>query len=90
MGPKQAPEAPAEQSARRRPGRPPKPPGTKAVGVTVMLWPSELDQLERLRTAVNEGLPAEVLRSDLARLAFALVLEMTPVQVRKALAERRK
>ncbi len=66
---------PAAAAASSRPvGRPKKAPGAKAKGVTVTLWPDELAALEELRAKVNEGLPAEVRRSDLARLAFSLLL----------------
>lgn len=54
------------------------------------LWPDELAALEKLRAKVNEGLPAEVRRSDLARLAFSLLLEKSPQQVREALSTLRK
>jgi hypothetical protein len=74
----------------KRTGRPPKAPGSKAVGLTVTLWPHELEALEALRSKVNEGLPADVSRSDVARLAFRLLLEMSPAEVRAALAKRSK
>ncbi len=76
-------------SSTARIGRPRKAAGAKARGVTVTLWPDEFEALEALRAAVSEGLPVNVPRSDLARLAFSLLLEMSPDQVRKVLAERR-
>jgi len=70
-------------------GRPPKLPETKAKGVTVTLWPHEYDSLERLLTRVNQGLPAAVSRSDLARLAFALLFRLDPLDIRQELAKSR-
>lgn len=82
----QAPASPLKKAV----GRPKKAPGTKAKGVTVTLWPHELEALEQLRAKINDGLPAEVSRSDLARLAFSLLLEMQPAGAREALARLRK
>ncbi len=77
-------------SPKKSTGRPKKAAGTKAKGVTVTLWPHELEAFEHLRAQVNDGLPAEVSRSDLARLAFSLLIEMKPTGVREALARLRK
>lgn len=79
------PEAPPTKTK----GRPRKAPDTKARGVTVTLWPHELEALEALRAKVSNGLPVGVPRSDLARLAIALLLKMKPQDVRAALTERR-
>lgn len=70
-------------------GRPPKAPSEKAVGLSVTLWPDELEALEQLRTDVNAGLPADVSRSEMVRLAFKLLLAMSPSAVRTALAKRK-
>ncbi len=88
------PQTPAEGTGpkpeSRTVGRPRKAPGAKAKGVTVTLWPHEFEALEDLRARVNDGLPAAVPRSDLARLAFSLLLEMSPQDVRAALSKLRK
>ncbi len=82
---------PTATAGRSRPvGRPKKAAGAKAKGITVTLWPDELAALEELRAKVNEGLPAEVGRSDLARLAFSLLLEKSPREVRSELSKVRK
>jgi hypothetical protein len=70
-------------------GRPRKKPGDKAKGITVTLNPDELAKLEAFIAQVNEGLPTEVPRSDLFRLALAKLFEMKPQQVRTELARRR-
>ena len=57
--------------------------------LAILLPPAELEQLEKLRVAVNEGLPVEVKRADLGRLAVSFLLDMTPAMIRTALAERR-
>jgi hypothetical protein len=80
----------APESPERPMGRPRKTPETKAKQVTVTLWPGELAALEQLRAGVNEGLPAEVSRSDLARLAFTMLLELPPKAVRQRMADLRK
>lgn len=86
--------APAESEPKAKSGkpmgRPKKAPGTKAKGITVTLWPDELEALDSLQEEINAGLPAPVPRSDLARLAFALLLKKTPEQVIKALADQRR
>ena len=86
--PKRPPRTPTAES--KPVGRPRKAPGTKARGLTVTLWPAELDALERLRGEVNAGLPAPVPRSDLARLAFRLLLELPPAALRERLARFRQ
>lgn len=89
--PERAPaEAAPKAKASKRMGRPPKAPGAKARGITVTLWPDELEALDNLQEEINAGLPAPVPRSDLARLAFALLLKKSPEQVLKALAEQRR
>lgn len=79
-----------QQPAPRPVGRPRKDPKTKAQQVSVTLWPNELEAFEALRAAVNADLPAEVSRSDFARLAFKLLLALDPAGIRKRLVGLRK
>lgn len=76
-----APPAAPATATPSRPGRRRKDASDKAKVFAVTLWPAELEAFEQRRADVNARVPFPISRSDFARVAVHMLLDLSPKEI---------